>query len=489
MIEQAKEVQETLRLPLRWRLLFLLLLSLSLLQAHWLWRQHVLLQGVSLQKVQQDGQLQTLQKRADASEQWATAQRGRDQQHAALYDSQLQEMAKQLAGQKKVLASLRGATMERGLWIKAEELLRLAQQQLTVFSDSAVALNLLREVDRLLSGVSDPRLSQLRHMIAEEMLSLRGDLSGDLSSSTDALYFELSAMKLAADSLPLSREAWFKEGLYRESFLRERSLQGGPSQDSVLRQVVVLQVSQPDAIIDKAEGEQQPDQRSAVDWLQRLPQLLGDLLRAMWRELQELIVVERQAIDGPALLPAAQQYYVRSHLKLLLSQAQLALLQREEEIYRASLSEARQWLGRHFLFDHAASVALMNRIEEVSTAAVSPAGDLSHVQLLLKEIVSARHLPANHIEREEKAPSTTGVAEAESFPAESLLEVSANSVEKTPVAIEAEPQPLLDLRLNTDAAALPSRPSVEFDDVEADNLEADRVDTSGLDEVLSEAQK
>ena len=57
------------------------------------------------------------------------------------------------------------------------------------------------------------------------------------------------------------------------------------------------------------------------------------------------------------------------------------------------------------------------------------------------------------------------------------------------MAIEAEPQPLLDLRLNTDAAALPSRPSVEFDDVEADNLEADTVDTSGLDEVLSEAQK
>ncbi|MBK6960778.1 MAG: uroporphyrinogen-III C-methyltransferase [Gammaproteobacteria bacterium] len=106
------------------------------------------------------------------------------------------------------------------------------------------------------------------------------------------------------------------------------------------------------------------------------------------------------ALDAPppALLSRAQEARLQQYLELLLSQAQLAVLARQERIYRDSLARAVQLLDVHFGFDPRAP-ALRAELVGLQTESVA---------LTLPDISSSRERVREYLARD--AQRRAGVA-------------------------------------------------------------------------------
>ena len=70
--------------------------------------------------------------------------------------------------------------------------------------------------------------------------------------------------------------------------------------------------------------------------------------RELWRDVRELVRVEKMDRPDPPLLAPGQAYFLRENLKLRLLSARLALLARDEKSFRADLKAAREWLARYY---------------------------------------------------------------------------------------------------------------------------------------------
>ncbi|MCX7148744.1 MAG: uroporphyrinogen-III C-methyltransferase [Rhodocyclales bacterium] len=68
----------------------------------------------------------------------------------------------------------------------------------------------------------------------------------------------------------------------------------------------------------------------------------------LWRELRQLVRLERIDQGDPALLSPNQSFFLRENLKLRLLNARLALLQRDGKTFREEIRQAREQLERYF---------------------------------------------------------------------------------------------------------------------------------------------
>ena len=88
----------------------------------------------------------------------------------------------------------------------------------------------------------------------------------------------------------------------------------------------------------------------------------------VWHDLKRMVRLERIDRPEPPLLPPEQEFFLRENLKLRLLTARIALLQHDEESYRADLQTAEQWLRNYFdLSDRATQAALVN-IQQLSSS-------------------------------------------------------------------------------------------------------------------------
>ncbi len=189
--------------------------------------------------------------------------------------------------------------------MEVEHLLRLASQRLWEARSAASALALLERADTLLAPLTDPGLEPVRAALVADMTALK--LAG--SVDVEGLYLRLSALQTAIATLnPAPRPVSM------------------PAADGVA-----------------------PDAASApVGFWSRL---LGNAGAALRRFSAEHLRVRTLDAPPPALLSRAAEARLRQYLELLLSQAQLAVLERQQVIYRESLGRAVQLLDAHFGFD------------------------------------------------------------------------------------------------------------------------------------------
>jgi uroporphyrin-3 C-methyltransferase len=72
------------------------------------------------------------------------------------------------------------------------------------------------------------------------------------------------------------------------------------------------------------------------------------LLSDMWSGIKNAVRIRRNDEPVAAMLPPEQSYFLYENLRLKLQQGRLALLQGHADIYRQSLTEARDALGAYF---------------------------------------------------------------------------------------------------------------------------------------------
>lgn len=250
----------------------------------------------------------------------------------------LQSMEVQLADQRKELA--RFSASDRESWLLAEtgHLLRLANQRLVMAGDPIAAQALLDSADSVLRELDDPGLHAVRAAVAADIAALRAVPKVDV----EGIYLRLAALIEQADGL------------------------------------VIFQFPQQPT---------PPSEDAALDWRDRLHQGY----KAALSQLSDYIIVRRRDMPMQALMDPRWEGLVRQNLRMLLEQAQIALLSGNQALYGTSLEQALQWVSQFQDADTVTAEAIAAQIRHLATLTIQiPQPNISRSQQAMDEAMALR---------------------------------------------------------------------------------------------------
>lgn len=183
------------------------------------------------------------------------------------------------------------------------QLLKAANVSVLVLGDREGGLNALRIAEQQLQALGDPRFTAVRQKILSDIAALEAVASTDLEKLTTSI----QSLVQRVESLELINE---------------------PTQSS-------------ENILSLAN-----DDVSASSF--------GDGLREMGRDLLRLFTIKVQRVDQPPrpLLAPEERYFLNLNLSLALNKAQLAALQKQPMVFKASVDEAKNWVRAYFDVTH-----------------------------------------------------------------------------------------------------------------------------------------
>lgn len=282
------------------------------------------------------GQLQTLEKNLRRQLKTGLEQAQSSAQSQA---QSIELFRNQLNAQSEQLASFSANDHESWLRAEAQYLLRLANQRVIMARDTESALALLGSADSILRQLDDATLHDVRAAVAAEQAALRAVPKVDV----EGIYLRLSALIEQADRL------------------------------------VIFQL--PDV---EGESEIEIDEE---DWQVRLERGYEEAAR----KLSDYIVIRRRDVPMQALMDPQWEGLVRQNLRMLLEQAQVALLSGNQTLYVESLQRSQRWVAQFFDTDEAASRAMAREITQLEGQAIQVImPDLTRSLQALDEAVKQR---------------------------------------------------------------------------------------------------
>lgn len=318
-------------------LLLLVVLLIAAGLAVWLWQQWrqqlAQVQDVQAQIAQQSNQLAGLREQLGgqltaALERAEARERELRQQVAELQGGQAR-LSQQVEGQQQRLASLSTTSREDWLLAEAAYLLSIANQRVLMERTADNAVALLRSADERLQqvgeGTGDAAVFAIRKALSLDLAALEKVEPVD----KEGIYLRLYALAQSVDDLPRLQLAEF-------------------ANDS----------ETPAAPVD-AQGES--------GWTDRIWRGLRNLAGSLDR------YVRIDDVKAPAK-PLVDSYATRLaslNVRLLLEQAQLALLQDEPTVYRHSLEQAQSLLQSYYVESEQNS-RLRDALAELATMEVAP---------------------------------------------------------------------------------------------------------------------
>lgn len=255
-------------------------------------------------------------------------------------DSQQTEIAElqtQLQATNRQVGEVTQVSRRSWMLAEAEYLLRLANQRLMMERETASALTLLNSVDKILASVAEPGLFEVRETLARETAALRGIAPLDV----EGVFLKLAALG---------------------------------------EQVESLQLLNPDT---ETKAETQTETTTATP--NEAPQSVMD---AALERFGKMVKIRQRDEPLAPLLTPEQHYYLQQNLRLMLEQAQLALLQRKAGVYDRSLEKASDWIEQYFQLNVSAQ-AIQSTLGELQQVQINPdLPDISASLALLKAYIS-----------------------------------------------------------------------------------------------------
>ncbi|MCB5185680.1 uroporphyrinogen-III C-methyltransferase [Methylobacillus gramineus] len=197
---------------------------------------------------------------------------------------------------------------------EVEQLLAIANQQLQLAANIKPALLALQTADSRLQHMDSPLAIQLRKAIAKDIQRLQELPLIDVIGMS----LKLENLTESIDKLPLVSDRHPKPML-------------------------------PEALLD---DENQ----------------LRKLAREVWEDLKQMIRLERVDRAEPPLLAPDQTFFLRENIKLHLLTARIALLQHDENTYRADLDATDQWIKGHFDLRENATKTALTTLKQLSAS-------------------------------------------------------------------------------------------------------------------------
>jgi uroporphyrin-3 C-methyltransferase/uroporphyrinogen III methyltransferase/synthase len=235
---------------------------------------------------------------------------------------------------------------------EAEYLLSIANQRLHLAGDIKTALIALKEADKRLKENGDAALFPVRAVIAKDISQLKSTPQPDLVGLASRLF----------------------------------ALEGGVHKMAVLLPHAGKITTTPVA------AEERP---KFGDW--------EKLAATAWENLKTVAVVRRSDKPIQIMLTPQQVEVIRQSLTLKLEMARLALVQENEQLYKANLDAAKAWLTRHFDMKAIENRHAESEINDLSAALIkTPTVDIS------KSLRALRAVPILKLNEEER--TTAGSA-------------------------------------------------------------------------------
>jgi uroporphyrin-3 C-methyltransferase len=259
-------------------------------------------------------------------------------QETAEIASELAAVQSALSAQQAELA--RFSATDRDSWLMAEAryLLRLANQRLIMTGDTVAAEALLASADDVLRQLEDPRLHATRAAVASDLAAVRSVPRVDV----EGIYLRLSALIDQADQL---------------------------------------------VIFEMPEREAQPRPVAAEDWRGRLKQGY----QAALAKLSDYIIIRRRDVPMQTLMDPQWEGLVRQNLRMLLEQAQVALLSGNQVLYAESVERAEHWVDQFRESDEARAAAMSRELNKLGGMTVAvPMPDISASLRALDEVAEQR---------------------------------------------------------------------------------------------------
>ena len=178
---------------------------------------------------------------------------------------------------------------------EVEQLLVTASEQLQLASNSKTALIAMQTADNRLQQLDKPQAIQLRKLLAKDIAHLQALPAVDVVGAS----LRLEGMAVEVEKLPLMSEHH-----------------------------------------PRVEAPPVAPDYSTSHWQQ--------LASEIWRDLRQLVRIERIDRPEPPLLTPEQTFFLRENLRLRLLTARIALLQRDEATYHADLTASESWMKQHF---------------------------------------------------------------------------------------------------------------------------------------------
>ncbi|MBT6071288.1 MAG: hypothetical protein HOH09_09555 [Proteobacteria bacterium] len=245
-------------------------------------------------------------------------------------DQQSQESQQQ----RKELDAVAGALAEMSSRIVTAEqewqlneigyLLELAHQRLTLTGDINLAQKALLIADDRLSGFVSPEILEIRRSISDDLKKINKLLVSDFSATAidlSTLIHKIAGLPLKGDN---ARPSW-------ENVQLEES-------------------SEPVTI-----AAEKSDQNNLLAWAK---EIFGDV--------SHLVQIRRVDQTQLPKLESSQRFLAYENLRLQLLAGQLALLQRDQGVFEASIQQSRAWLIAYFEALDAAVVSFDRRLVEIS---------------------------------------------------------------------------------------------------------------------------
>ncbi|WP_372863733.1 uroporphyrinogen-III C-methyltransferase [Spongiibacter sp.] len=281
--------------------------------------------------------MQDYDNRAQSAAAALDRQRERLAEIDSLIDQQRAVSQRQIQQLSDKMQSL--STVDRDDWLLAEVeyLLRLANQRLQLSGDSRAAGRLLASADGILRELDDPALHPVRAELAKELAALQSSADFDLEGA----YLQLQGLAEAAEQLE---------------------------------------------VYTPPSYQPQPLPAADASWQEGLS---AGFERA-WGKLRSYVRIRQHDDNFKAELAPEQADALRASLRMMLEQAQLALLAERPELYRHSLDKATAWLQRYYPLNERREALLQQLapLREAEIRAERP--DISMSLRTLKEYSKAR---------------------------------------------------------------------------------------------------
>ncbi|MFN3884472.1 MAG: uroporphyrinogen-III C-methyltransferase [Rhodocyclaceae bacterium] len=225
-------------------------------------------------------------------------------------EAQLAEMQSQQIALAAIYQEFSKSRDDR-LLAEVEQQVGIAAQQLQLAGNVEAALIALSDAEARLAHSGEPQFLPLRKLIGRDIERLKASPTADIAGialKLDGLIDAVSNLPLAFERRPLA----FAEP--------------------------------PRTAAGEAPANAAAVPAAAPGWQGMLSTWMGEV----WRELRQLVRIERIDAPDPGLLSPREAFFLRENLRLRLLSARLALLARDGRGFRNDLQQASAWIEQYF---------------------------------------------------------------------------------------------------------------------------------------------
>lgn len=267
------------------------------------------------------GELQQMKRANQQSQQQIQQLVSKQQQQTQSVRNQANDLSESLSNLRQQFNQMQGTSRDDWQLAEVEYMLRLANQRLLTEKDAQGVEAILVSADKILAGLDNYSLYPVREALAKDLVAVRAIPSIDL----EGLYLQLSALEGAINKLPLIPPAGYEP---------EKPTQVTTSDEEKVD----------DGFFEYAQNH----------------------IAGLWDGFTQYFRFSTDR-DKPVelLLTPNEELYLRHNLRLMLEQAQLALLQGKQEIYLNSLSKAELWVKNYFSLSSRDAESMLGQLAEL----------------------------------------------------------------------------------------------------------------------------